>query len=95
MFGRRLKVVQIFALHSKLIQVFVLVCTIQSQPRVVVELGVFQDEMTVDEICDRLLDCNVYCVIEHLFFQFPLLPFALIKGKDINIHKIYLVSTNK
>jgi hypothetical protein len=51
--------------------------------------------MIVDETCDRLLDCDEYCVLEHLFFQFPLLPFALIKGKDINIYKIYLVSTNK
>jgi len=84
-----------FALHSKLIQMFVLVCTIQSQPRVVVELGVFQDDMIVDETCDRLLDCDEYCVVEHLFFPFPLVPFALIKEKDINIHKIYFVSTNK
>jgi hypothetical protein len=51
--------------------------------------------MIVDETCHRLLDCNEYCVLEHLFFQFPLLQFALIKGKNINIHKIYLVSTNK
>ena len=57
-----------FALHSKLIEVFVLVCTIQSQPRVVVELGVFRDDMIVDETCDRLLDCDEYCVVEHLFF---------------------------
>lgn len=84
-----------FAHHSKLIQVFVLVWTLQIQPRVVVELAVFRDDMIVDETCDRLLDCDEYCVLEHLFFQFPLLSFALIKGKDINIHKIYLVSTNK
>jgi len=94
-FGRRLKVVQMFVLHSKLIQVFVLVCTIQSQPRVVVELGVFRGDIIVDETYDRLLDCDEYCVVEHLFFQFSLLPFALIKGKNIHIHKIYLVSTNK
>jgi hypothetical protein len=84
-----------FARHSKLIQVFVLIWTLQIQPRVVVELAVFRDDMIIDETCDRLLDCDEYCVLEHLFFQFPLLPFALIKGKDINIHKIYLVSTNK
>ena len=84
-----------FALHLKHIQVFVLVCTIQSQPRVILELGVVRDDMIVDESCDRLLDCDEYCVVEHFFFQFPLLPFALIKGKDIIIHKIYLVSTNK
>ena len=59
------------------------------------ELGVFGDDMIVDETCYRLLDCDEYCVVEHLFFQFPLLPFALIKGKYINIHKIYLLSTNK
>jgi hypothetical protein len=50
-----------------------------------VELVVFQDDMIVDETYDHLLDCDEYCVLEHLFFQFPLLPFALIKGKDINI----------
>jgi hypothetical protein len=60
-----------------------------------VELAVFRDDMIVDETCDHLLDCNEYCVLKHLFFQFSLLPFALIKGKDINIHMIYLVSTNK
>jgi hypothetical protein len=60
-----------------------------------VELAVFRDDMIVDETYDRLLDCDEYCVLEHLFFQFPLLLFALIKGKDINIHKIYLVSKNK
>jgi hypothetical protein len=60
-----------------------------------VELAVFRDDMIVDETYDRLLDCDEYCVLEHLFFQFSLLSFALIKGKDINIHKIYLVSTNK
>jgi hypothetical protein len=84
-----------FARHSKLIQVFILVWTIQIQPRVVVELVVFRDDMIVDETCDRLLDSDGYCVLEHLFFEFPLLLFALIKEKDINIHKIYLVSTNK
>jgi hypothetical protein len=70
-----------FAHHSKLIQVFVLVWTLQIQPRVVVKLAVFWDDMIVDETCDRLLDCDEYCVLEHLFFQFSLLPFALIKGK--------------
>jgi hypothetical protein len=79
-----------FARYSKLIQVFVLVWTLQIQPRVVVELAVFRDDMIVDETCDRFLDYDEYCVL-----QFTLLPFALIKGKDINIHKIYLVSTNK
>jgi hypothetical protein len=60
-----------------------------------VELAVFRDDMIVDETYDRLLDCDEYYVLEHLFFQFPLLSFVLIKEKDINIYKIYLVSTNK
>jgi len=74
---------------------FVLVWTLQSQPRVVVEVGVFRDGMIVDKTCDRLVDYGEYCVLQNLFFQFPLLPFALIKEKDINTHKIYLVSINK
>jgi hypothetical protein len=75
-----------FARHSKLIQVFVLVWTLQIQPRAVVELAVFRNDMIVDETYGCLLDCDEYCVLERLFFQFPLLPFALIKGKDINIY---------
>ena len=59
------------------------------------ELGVFRDDMIIDKTCDRLLDYDKYCVVEHLFFQFPLLSFALIKEKNVNIHQIYFVSINK
>jgi hypothetical protein len=50
--------------------------------------------MLIKKSCDCLLNSFEAVHIQHLFLQPYLLQFAL-KERSINIHKIYLIATNK